>query len=644
MIVMGIYLNAFLILLLILLIPCMSLGNCSNAISSEDIKIQLANNEQIEYNNKIINGDIALDSKRNEKNIKSKIYISNSLINGRIGLQKTIFSEAIIFDNATFGQIVDFTGSSFRNNVTFRDCKFKNVSLYDNCNFEKLVEFKNTEFSENASFEKSKFADLNIKRGLFNKSANFKDTQFNDSIELKYSNFKNVDFSNSNLRNSSFESTRFANAVFYQAKFYGETSFNNAEIDNGYFSESEFHGDTYFNYLKNSNAINFPSAIFHRDFYFQDSKINVTNFKEAQFVGDASFQSGEIKRLAKFEKAKFIKDAHFYGVNFSGDEAIFIEAGFSRDADFDKAKFLANSTNFAGAEFGKDGGLAKFKGANFANNVTFLDSIFHKDAYFSKAKFFGAHTNFDNADFEEDAFFEDISIRGLISLTKTKYKDIYIRFNDIANKLDYNDEAYLKLIKNFNDQALFYDADKLYYEYRTKYRAKGWDSSNANERTNLTMINITSWIMAKSDKPFRKYIDTVLDISYAYGTEPIRPFYYSLFIIITFAALWRGIGFRKKFYVEKFQSNDEMKSVDIFVRTIINEINREKDSLIFSILLFLSGTRLFVDPPKLPGFPAKSSRLASIMYFSERILGALFLALLLISISKTIIRSPTNLI
>jgi uncharacterized protein YjbI with pentapeptide repeats len=641
---MGFCLNAFSILLLILLIPCMSLGNCSNAISSEEIKTQLANNEQIEYNYKIINGDIALGSKRNEKNIKSKIYIRNSLINGRIGLQKTIFSEAIIFDNATFGQIVDFTGSSFHNNVTFRDCKFKNVSLYDNCNFEKLVEFKNTEFSENASFEKSKFADLNIKKGLFNKSANFKDTQFNGSVELKHSNFKDADFSNSRLRNSSFESTRFANAVFYQAKFYGETYFNNAEIDNGYFSESVFHGDTYLNNLKNSNAINFPSAIFDGDFYFQDSIINVTNFKEVKFVGDAWFTCGEIRRLAKFEKTKFIKDAHFYEGNFSGDEAIFIKAEFSKDADFDKAKFLAKITNFTGAEFGKDGGLTKFKGATFANNVTFLDSIFHKDAYFNKANFSGAHTNFNNVDFEEDAFFEDISIGGIISLTKTKYKDIYIRFNDIASKLDYNDEAYLKLIKNFNDQALFYDADKLYYEYRTNYRAKGWDSSNADEKANLSLVNITSYIMAKSDKPFRKNIDTILDISYAYGTEPIRPFYFSLFIIIAFAALWRVIGFRKKFYVAKFQSNDGETSADNFVRTIINEINREKDSLIFSILLFLSGTRLFVDPPKLPGFPAKSGRLASIMYFSERILGALFLALLLISISKTIIRSPTTLI
>jgi hypothetical protein len=331
------------------------------------------------------------------------------------------------------------------------------------------------------------------------------------------------------------------------------------------------------------------------------------------------FQDGIFQEVAQFENSKF-----------------------SKLADFKGAKFLGNDTIFNGSEFGRDGGLANFKEVSFSNDVAFSDSIFYKDAYFTKANFSGNQTRFDNVDFKEDAFFEDVKIKGVISLTKTKYNDLYLRYNDIDRKLYFDDEAYLKLMRNFNEQALFYDADKLYHEYRTQYRIKGWESRNAISGDNISLkfSNIVPWILVKSDEPFRKSIDTILDYLYAYGTEPILPFYYSLLIIILFAAAWRFIGLRKRSFSAEFQSNNGEISIKNLAKLIKKEIILVKDAFIFSVLLFLSGTRLFVDPPKTPGLPGKSRRLAGIMYFSERALGALFLALLLISISKTIIRGP----
>jgi uncharacterized protein YjbI with pentapeptide repeats len=618
---MGMFLDIISIAISVIIILNVTSGNLSREVPAEDIVSMLANNDAIvNYNDTIINGNLTLERLPKSDFISSKIYINNSIINGTVDLQRITFDKEIIFYNVTFNQIVDFRGSCFNDNTTFLDCTFKNISIYDRCNFKKLSCFRKAEFWENAFFDGSKFQELNAKNIHFHKLANFKNSNFNSSIDMVGGKFFEADFTQSLLHNSNFVGARFNTGAFSHTIFIGSTSFRGAKIDEGYFGGSEFKGVADFGNANISNIIYFYNSIFRGDFLFGGSYAKGVFFKDSQFQGDAQFQERTFQEVANFANSKFSKLADFQGAKFGND------------------------TIFSGTEFGKDGGSANFKEASFASNISFSDSIFNNDAYFTKANFSGNQTSFENVDFREDAFFEDVKIKGAISLAKAKYNDLYLRYKDIAGKLDFDEEAYLRLIKNFNDQALFYDADKLYYEYRTQYRTKGWDSSSDNENPNLSLVNIAPWVITKSDEPFKKFIDTILDFSYAYGTEPIRPFYFSLIIIIAYAALWRGIGYRKKFYVTKFQSSDGETSADNFVRTIINEINREKDSLVFSILLFLSGTRLFVDPPKLPGFPANSSRLASIMYFSERILGALFLALLLISISKTIIRSPTNLI
>ena len=62
------------------------------------------------------------------------------------------------------------------------------------------------------------------------------------------------------------------------------------------------------------------------------------------------------------------------------------------------------------------------------------------------------------------------------------------------------------------------------------------------------------------------------------------------------------------------------------------------DMLSFSTTIFLSGTRLFIDPPAIPKIKGRSKSLVKNAFTFERILGALFSILFIMAIGGTTIR------
>lgn len=63
------------------------------------------------------------------------------------------------------------------------------------------------------------------------------------------------------------------------------------------------------------------------------------------------------------------------------------------------------------------------------------------------------------------------------------------------------------------------------------------------------------------------------------------------------------------------------------------------DVLGFSITVFLSGTKLFIDPPELPRIEGRSRFWIKWAFIVERLLGGLFSILLFIAIGGTIVRA-----
>jgi len=60
--------------------------------------------------------------------------------------------------------------------------------------------------------------------------------------------------------------------------------------------------------------------------------------------------------------------------------------------------------------------------------------------------------------------------------------------------------------------------------------------------------------------------------------------------------------------------------------------------MLFSATIFLSGTRLFIDPPMLPELPRWSRFQIKVAFTAERVLGAFFSILFFLSIGATVVR------
>ncbi|MDH7514205.1 MAG: hypothetical protein QHH14_14785 [Clostridiales bacterium] len=115
-------------------------------------------------------------------------------------------------------------------------------------------------------------------------------------------------------------------------------------------------------------------------------------------------------------------------------------------------------------------------------------------------------------------------------------------------------------------------------------------------------------------------------MSYGYGTKPLRPLGFSLMIILVFGIFWRSIGLGRP-----NEALDEYTLSD-FEHDSILEV------LAFSATVFLSGTRLFIDPPPLPKIRGRSRSLIRGAFIFERVLGALFSILFFLAISGTVVR------
>ena len=62
------------------------------------------------------------------------------------------------------------------------------------------------------------------------------------------------------------------------------------------------------------------------------------------------------------------------------------------------------------------------------------------------------------------------------------------------------------------------------------------------------------------------------------------------------------------------------------------------DAINFSIIVFLSGTKFFIDPPEIPQLQKWPKSLTKSVFIAERVFGALFSILLFIAINATVVR------
>ena len=198
-----------------------------------------------------------------------------------IRINDSIFDGFVYFNNSIFNEMTDFSGSNFT-----RDAYFRGATA-----------FSNATFSTDAFFNKA----------TFNKNADFIGTSFN-----------NVDFNNAIFRgDAQFYGARFKSALFIKANFSEDTQFGEATFGMTWFDEATFNGNASFDGAKFENAF-FPKATFNRCVIFGNAIFSQNaGFSEVTFSKNALFLGTNFSGDTRFDGARF-KNAFFSRATFGG--------------------------------------------------------------------------------------------------------------------------------------------------------------------------------------------------------------------------------------------------------------------------------------------------------------------------------------
>ena len=249
-------------------------------IPVREILDKIQKGEQVEYDDKLIEGDLDIRSLALTKDSNG-----NLVINSNISITNSRIDGDVIFDNATF-----------KRHANFRKTHFTAVASFVNVEFNG---FHN--ISDNVvNFEGAKFDDLaHFFRARFNGGANFKETQFSASggyiDRARFSDYALFD-------NAQFD----GDAYFKKTLFCGLTRFRSVQ----------FKGHTHFRYVQFRQSAYFEKAQFNEPLYLDETKFNGDRltFRNAVF-SDPSSQE-EACRRAKNVLAKAgnrdEEEYHFY--------------------------------------------------------------------------------------------------------------------------------------------------------------------------------------------------------------------------------------------------------------------------------------------------------------------------------------------
>ena len=168
------------------------------------------------------------------------------------------------------------------------------------------------------------------------------------------------------------------------------------------------------------------------------------------------------------------------------------------------------------------------------------------------------------------------------------------------------------------------DYDACYYEYRRLHCDQPWSGSYH------ALHPAEEWL--------RKKIDLGLQAFYGYGKKPIWPLLWSAGTILLFGLIWRRAGVDggrgRGGIFERFSPCVEKKRK----RALEEQLGALGGAMLFSATLFLSGTRLFVDPPAMPKMEGWLAAHARSFFIAERVLGAFFSILFFLAVSGTVVR------
>jgi len=449
---------------------------------------------------------------------------------------------------------------------------------------------------------------ITIRNSIILGDVDFSGATFHNRVE-----FYNTTFDGStNLLGSQFNKT----AIFAKSKFNKIAHFQGAYfLEDVTFEGSQFNETADFGISKFNKNANFRISRFRKFADFGGSAFYglLTRFEGANFSGLANFAGSNFSgNRINFGESRFNETTNFGGSNFSGYFINFGKSQFNGVTDFGGSMFNTTS-DFANLHFN---GPVYFGGVKFNKDALFNNSVFREDSYFNGATF-SRNADFSFSKFNGDSLFEDTTFHGTLFLARSQIKSFYPRWNNIS-KLAYDDEAYLFLIDNYKRIGWFEDADNCYYQYR---KDRLWHAYTLSVPNNLWDIIKDIYMI------LHQFSDFLFWVLGGYGVKPEHPLVLSFIFIFLFGLLFRIT----KCIIPKEVGVSDHKC---------NNLNIY-DALYFSAMIFLSGTKLFVDLPSYTIQPEKSAHTTAILRIMlgfERVAGALLFFLFLLATARIVIR------
>ncbi|VVB72643.1 Pentapeptide repeats (9 copies) [uncultured archaeon] len=338
-------------------------------------------------------------------------------------------------------------------------------------------------------------------------------------------------------------------------------------------------------------SVNLNGTVFQNSVVFHGNRFEGPAFLVGSKFNQADFSDTQFNRIADFSCAQF-------------NQTDFTDTQFNETANFWCAQF--NETAFfTGAQFNE---IAGFSYAQFNRTAYFRNVQFNQEAQFLDADFLDL--SFDNSQFSKDPFFDNAQIKGHLSLYRTKYDKLNIRWSSIHD-LTYDDTAYFLLIENFKKLGFTDNADECYYSYRYKHM---WEL--------LRQGKFDSW-----------FFDLLAWATYGYGLRPVRPLGWSMFFILAGGSFFfftksirRSMGRaepsgNRMRAIRGRESKQEQKDVSIW------------EAFLLSATYFTSGASAIISGAPMEFAPIGKARYVVVLL---RLLGWVFFVIFLSSLTRSI--------
>ena len=337
--------------------------------------------------------------------------------------------------------------------------------FFNDANFNGEADFRRIRISNSANFSKANF-DGNAK---------FWDSNFNRSVK-----FKGVIFNNY---------ARFMDVNFY---------------DNAHFDNAKFGYSTNFNYVN-----------FYENAHFSNARFNETSFMNAKFKKDAKFRNTIFYGNADFNKAEF-SDSSFMNATFYKN-VDFMLGKFNEYADFSNANFYGNA-DFSYRIFIN---YSEFRGVNFHSDANFRDATFYDSANFGSVNFSG-DALFSHSRFDKNLYFGTSKFAKHVYFDNIEFNKMTVRWDSLKDALVYDELFYVQLIKNFNDNGQFEEADDANYQYRRQRQKE--------EFSLISWFSLSFWFSFVSWAE-----DAFMWIICGYGLKPSHPLFVGVMIVLFFS-------------------------------------------------------------------------------------------------------------